>query len=80
MKLCKDCKHFLSHKGYALCKLASRIEIHPVSGKQSIKLFDGRPMTGYCVDERKDSTGFFGLFKDETRCGVEAKNFEPNDE
>lgn len=81
MKLCKDCKHCkpFTNNGDILfhhCTLRS-----PIHG---FNLVDG---TGYysisttarCVNERKDSTGFFGLFIDQDRCGVDAKNFEPKE-
>lgn len=81
MKLCKDCKHCkpFRFKGDILfyhCTLRSHIhELDPVDGTG----YYSRSTAVRCVSERKDSTGFFGLFIDEDRCGVDAKNFEPKE-
>lgn len=79
MKLCKHCIHsmvseFSGGKKVAHCALKSpKINLDPYSGNFNYTRFT----VASCVDERKDSNGFFGLFKDKTRCGVEAKNFVP---
>jgi hypothetical protein len=84
MKLCKDCKHCRAFKcdesGSILfyhCTLRSPLHGEdPVTG-------DGGYYSSFtavpCKKERQDSTGFFGLFIDKDRCGVEAKNFKPRE-
>lgn len=78
MKLCKNCKHY------------RRMHFGPVesvdvclmrSSPSKIDYVEGGEVYRYnsvisVQDEREDSTGIFGLFKDEDRCGTEAKNFE----
>lgn len=81
MKLCKDCKHCtaFTNKGFTVfyhCALRSPVHnLDPVTGKGYFEYYTAVR----CKDEREDSTGFFGLFIDKDRCGVEAKNFEPRD-
>lgn len=79
MKLCKDCKYCtpFRHDGETIfhhCRLKSpKHDIDPVEG---IVYYNSLTAVR-CVDERRNSTGFFGLFIDKDRCGVEAQNFEP---
>lgn len=81
MKLCKDCKHCkpFTWEGDVLfyhCALKSpKKDVDLVHGTFKYNSFTAVR----CVDEREDSTGFFGLFIDEDRCGVDAKNFEPKE-
>jgi hypothetical protein len=81
MKLCKDCKYckpFIWNGDVLFhhCTLRShKYIIDPVDGIYAYKEYS----TVRCVDERQDSTGFFGLFIDKDRCGVDAKNFEPKE-
>ena len=84
MKLCKDCVHcspFIDDTNGVIlfhhCTLRSpKHDFNPVTG--SFQYWTNTAV--YCQSERKDSTGFFGLFIDEDRCGVEAKNFVPKGE
>ena len=66
---CANCKELES--GKLLCALKA----------EAIILYDGsrkyRTDIGLCHNERVDSTGLFGLFKDHTRCGSAGKNFYP---
>lgn len=79
MKLCKDCVYctpfvYNGITEFYHCALRSlKHNFNPVDGSYHYS----NVTTIDCKYERKDSTGFFGLFKDPDRCGVEAKNFAP---
>ena len=82
MKLCKDCKHCIPfrHSGNIIfyhCAVRSpEHDLDPVEG--TFRYYSHTAVR--CVDERRDSTGFFGWFIDPDRCGVDAKNFKPKEE
>lgn len=82
MKLCKDCVYCIPFvwEGSTLfghCTLRSpKHDINYVTGSFNYNLITAVR----CNEERQDSTGFFGLFKDLDRCGVDAKNFKPKEE
>lgn len=69
---CVDCKHSAQlDSGKMLCKLKATTFMSEDGGT----MYDNR--FAHCITERLDSTGFFGLFKDNTRCGTAGKNFYP---
>lgn len=72
---CDDCKNCISLvRSGELCKVKSHlIPVTYVNGETSYRVVSPQ----HCHDERVESKGFFGLFKDETRCGPEGKNFVP---
>lgn len=77
MRLCRDCDHHgamkdtLTGEKHSICLLRSTSYTDPVNGVQRFN----RPASALCVEERVDSTGFFGFFVDKERCGVDAVNF-----
>lgn len=79
MKLCKDCVYCTPFRrqgqvDFYHCALRSyKEDFNPVDGSYHYS----NVTTIDCKYERQDSTGFFGLFIDEDRCGVDAKNFKP---
>jgi hypothetical protein len=81
LKLCSNCKHYdklVADNGtfYRACLLkSSPSRVDFLTGKGVYYREDIRDIQ----DERKDSTGIFGLFKDKDRCGYDAKNFEPKE-
>jgi hypothetical protein len=86
MKICSDCSHHVRRvvsKGQGrgdrldLCMLKSNpVSVNPISGK----LVYNYDSIATCQDERTDSNGFFGLFRDKTRCGVQAINYTEDED
>ena len=82
MKTCNKCQHYRdltwtlgpnTGRIVQLCMLKSEIsDVYYVTGESTYN----STSVVYCNDERRVSTGFFGFFKDETRCGPDAINFK----
>ena len=72
MRKCSECKHFLEFNNYPpLCKLKSS---YSIVTQNRVSFNESKVTT--CLDERINSIGLFGLFKDKTRCGKDGRNFE----
>jgi hypothetical protein len=79
---CKDCKYIKGwgpkHDPIYSCtfRMKERRIFDPVEGVYRWPEEINKAFVVRCITERKNSTGFLGLFIDKKRCGIDGKNFE----